>query len=424
MIRIAPSRRPSPVCDLAYRVLIMLSAAFAVACWPAAGHAADPGPYVALGDSYTAAPLIPFPGDGPPFCLRSTSNYPSIVARTLPASRYRDVSCSGASTDDMSRRQPYSENDPQLDALGAETRLVTLGLGFNDAKIGQILTGCPLRGLLQPSGTACRDFFTAGGQDAQAQAITDTAPKFATVLREIHERAPRARVIVLGYPSIVPNDGRSCFLLAPLSPDDLRYFDELLVKLNAMLATAAAGHDAEYADSYFSSIGHDVCTAPGTKWWEGAIPTAPAYPWHPNALGEQHLARTILKVLARPRPAPVLSALAAVSPRIRPGTKPRLSFELNRAATVTIVFRRQVKGRLQGGRCRPASAANRRGRSCERRSRVLRTVRVQGSPGINRLTVSASRLTTPGLYRVTATATGDERAGMPQTTSFRVTRAR
>jgi len=51
-------------------------------------------------------------------------------------------------------------------------------------------------------------------------------------------------------------------------------------------------------------------------------------------------------------------------------------------------------------------------------------VRVEGTPGTNRLTVSASRLTTPGLYRATGTATGDGRAGAPQTTSFRVTHPR
>lgn len=267
---------------------------------------------MALGDSYTAGPLTSQPGGGPLLCLRSANNYPSIIARTLRTARHRDVSCSGASTREMTARQAFGGNDPQFDALSPEVRLVTLGIGFNDTQLSPLLGECPLRGLLRPSGSACRDFYTAGGQDRGSQSIEDAAPKVAAVLRGIHQRAPRARVVVLGYPSIVPGDGRGCWPLVPLSEDDLRYFDELLVKLNAMLAEQAAGNDAEYADSYTASIGHDVCAAPTERWWEGMIPTAAALPWHPNALGEQHLARSILDVLADPGPAPVLSTLSTV----------------------------------------------------------------------------------------------------------------
>ncbi len=87
-------RRPPPAWERsawerARCLAIVLLTASALVILPATVQAADPGLYVALGDSYTAAPLAPFPGDGPPFCLRSTDNYPSIVARTLPTARYR-----------------------------------------------------------------------------------------------------------------------------------------------------------------------------------------------------------------------------------------------------------------------------------------------------------------------------------------------
>ena len=51
--------------------------------------------YVALGDSYTAAPLVPpvSPGDA---CLKSTANYPNLVAAELEGTVLADVSCSGA----------------------------------------------------------------------------------------------------------------------------------------------------------------------------------------------------------------------------------------------------------------------------------------------------------------------------------------
>ena len=394
-----------------------------VLLWPAAGQAAGPGsPYVALGDSYTAGPLVPSPGDGPILCLRSTNNYPSIVARSLRTAQQRDVSCSAATTQAMTTRQPFTENPPQFDALGADVRLVTLSIGFNDAELGRVIGVCPLHSLLQPVATSCRDSSGSSGQNSLNRAITATAPKVAAVLQGIHERAPQARVVVLGYPSIVPNDGRSCSPLVQFSQDDLRYFDELLVKLNAVLAEQAVANDAEFADSYSTAIGHDVCTAPGQKWWEGPIPTSPAYPWHPNALGQQHLARVVLDVLARPLPAPLLTALSSVRPRIRSGSKARFTYTLDQPAAVTVTLRRELRGRREGGRCRPPRLANEPSKPCKRLSRVLRTVRVDGLPGVNRLAVGPRRLTAPGRYAATATATRRGSSSPAQTTSFRVTR--
>ena len=53
--------------------------------------------YVALGDSYTAAPLVP-PTDTTTICLRSAVNYPALVAEAMSGTMLTDVSCSGAST--------------------------------------------------------------------------------------------------------------------------------------------------------------------------------------------------------------------------------------------------------------------------------------------------------------------------------------
>ena len=68
-------------------------------------------PYVAMGDSYTAAPLVPDRhGDG---CLRSSHNYPALVAAALPAELV-DVSCSGAdSTSLVGVQQTTAEPSPR-----------------------------------------------------------------------------------------------------------------------------------------------------------------------------------------------------------------------------------------------------------------------------------------------------------------------
>ena len=90
--------------------------------------------------------------------------------------------------------------------------------------------------------------------------------------------------------------------MVPLSADDLRYIDELIVRINAMIAGQAAANDAEFVDTYRDSGGHDVCKLPPNRWFEGLVPTEPAYPLHPNAKGEASMARSAIAQLKKPRP--------------------------------------------------------------------------------------------------------------------------
>ena len=75
--------------------------------------------------------------------------------------------------------------------------------------------------------------------------------------------------------------------------------DGLIVQTNAMLAEQAVLNGAEFVDTYDDSVGHDVCTPPGTRWYEGLVPTAAAFPLHPNALGHAEL-RALGAARARP----------------------------------------------------------------------------------------------------------------------------
>jgi len=40
-----------------------------------------------------------------------------------------------------------------------------------------------------------------------------------------------------------------------------------------------------------------MCQLPGTKWVEGLVPTSPAAPVHPNALGMRNSANDVLRTL-------------------------------------------------------------------------------------------------------------------------------
>jgi lysophospholipase L1-like esterase len=271
--------------------------------------------YVALGDSYTAAPLVLTSPHGQPLgCVRSTNNYPSLIAKAIDARAFDDVSCSSATTDDMTHSQSVygnQSNPPQFDALSPATTLVTVGIGGNDVGLVGIAETCGEIDYDHPSGHRCRDHYEQSDNTIEDR-IAATAPKIAAVIQGIHDRAPSARVVIVGYPDAVPPNGRGCWPLLPISPEDTKFFDEAMRKMNRMLRDEALANGAAYANVYRPSVGHDTCKPPGVKWLEGLIPTAPAFVGHPNAMGERNMARQVLGIvdpadqIARPQPLDLL----------------------------------------------------------------------------------------------------------------------
>ena len=261
--------------------------------------AGGPPHYVALGDSYTAGPLIPDETGSPGGCLRSTHSYPFLVAAGTGAATFTDVSCQGATTADMTHAQsvPLGTNPPQDKALSASTTLVTLQIGGNNIGFSNIIIHCTTLSLTNPFGSPCKNHYTSGGTDRLRAAISAAAPKVAADLRGIHAGAPNAHVFLVGYPVILPNSGGGCWPEVPIAFGDVPYLRGVEEALNSMLATEAAANNATFVDTYTASIGHDVCKGTGVKWVEGLIPTSPGAPFHPNALGEKSMAWQVLAAL-------------------------------------------------------------------------------------------------------------------------------
>jgi lysophospholipase L1-like esterase len=287
----------------AYRRAVVAAAATVLTLvgFPASGTAravSSPRHYVALGDSYAAGPLIPVQRIDPIGCERSTGNYPARLAETLRIRDYTDVSCSGAKTDNMTAPQtvPLGANPPQFDALAPDTDLVTLTISGNDIGFIEIMYTCARLSSTDPFGNPCEREATSGGGDFYAQRIATAAPKVARVLEGIRQRSPRATVLLVGYLRILP-PAVGCYPVFPIARGDVPYLDGLEQQLTAMLADQARNHGAVFVDSYAGSLGHDACQLPGVKWVEGTVPTSPAAPVHPNAIGMQEVATFALDTL-------------------------------------------------------------------------------------------------------------------------------
>jgi len=246
--------------------------------------AADPGPefqrYVALGDSYTAAPFVPTlqVAGG---CYRSTNNYPALAAQALGVPTFVDRSCGGAQTKDMTTSQ-LTGVGPQFDDVTPDTDLVTVSIGGNDFSVFGTLVGyCPTLRASDPTGAPCRDAMRAGDDDRLFTAIAQTRVRVATVVAQIRERAPEATILVVGYPQITPRVG-TCPDLLPLADGDYKYAVQVNQRLAWALRDAATVNHVGYVDVWTASQGHDICAA--DPWVNGQYtdPTRAAS-FHPFA---------------------------------------------------------------------------------------------------------------------------------------------
>ena len=257
--------------------------------------------YVALGDSFTAGPLVPTT-DLAAGCFRSDHNYPSLLAEGLGIEQFVDVSCSAARTRDLPRGQRTLQDvrvPPQLDALDADTTLVTVGIGGNDFGLYSHLTKTCLQARSSdPGGSPCRTRMTSGGGPDLVAVTGAIGRNVERALGQVADRAPRARVVLVGYPRIAPGRGE-CPALLPYATGDVAFGDEVLRRLNTAMRRAADRAGAEFLDMYAASRGHDVCSAaPFVNGVNGDQQRAAAF--HPLLRGMRAVADELAELLARP----------------------------------------------------------------------------------------------------------------------------
>ncbi|GAB2585327.1 SGNH/GDSL hydrolase family protein [Kribbella endophytica] len=256
--------------------------------------------YVALGDSYTSAPLVPLPELLSLGCLRSTSNYPKLLAGMLHIYRFTDVSCGGADTTNMTQPQSTALGvaAPQFDALTADTDLVTLGIGGNDFGVfGRIIDTCPKLRDSDAKGAPCKQHFTVDGVDTLKADIAKTQVRITDVAKAIKVKAPKATVVLVGYPKIAPEKG-TCPDILPFADGDYGYLYSIEQELNKAAENAAKAAGALYLDTFGPSTGHDACAPDGQAWIQGKdLNLLRAFNYHPRFEGQAGVASLTYKKL-------------------------------------------------------------------------------------------------------------------------------
>ncbi|MEU6247751.1 SGNH/GDSL hydrolase family protein [Glycomyces sp. NPDC047010] len=238
-----------------------LAATAALALTPAAAQAAPrPMEYTALGDSYSSGTGAGDYADEE--CLRSDLAYPRLLANGLGAD-LRFAACSGATAADLLAEQ--------LGALDAGTDLVTVTIGGNDIGWTEAVAAC-LTPLMDCTG---RIEASEALMRGQLPGLLDG------VYDAIADRAPRAEVLVLGYPRLF-NARTTCGALHQPSVAEQTRMNAAADVLAGVLDAAAADHGFKYVDVRESFEGHAVCD--DVPYLHGLrYPTAESF--HPNALG-------------------------------------------------------------------------------------------------------------------------------------------
>jgi GDSL-like Lipase/Acylhydrolase family len=272
---------------------LLVTVAAAIAATGPSQAATGPLRYVALGDSYSAASGVLPPDPTSPQCMRSTANYPHVIAGKTGAA-LTDVTCGGADTSDYVTGQ-YPGVAPQLDAVHRRTQLVTMTIGGNNNNtFVDAIVDCGSAGISTlGEGSPCKDRYGSSFDDDIRH---KTYPALVTALTAVRAKAPHARVAILGYPWILPKT-EGCFDKMPVAKGDVPYLRDVQATLNDAVRRAAAATGATYVSMSRVSEGHDACQAEGVRWVEPVFQGTNPVVVHPNALGEEHLAKQTMKVL-------------------------------------------------------------------------------------------------------------------------------
>lgn len=236
--------------------------------------------YVAMGSSYAAGPGLGANKPGTPArCSRTPANYPTLLAARLKLDLV-DVACGGATTAHI--LGPWNELPAQINAVTADTRLVTVTIGGNDvAFVRNLATG-------MCKGAACPAQLIPTGADwARLEA------NLRAIVRQVRARAPKARVVFVDYITILP-EGRVC-AATPLEGRNLAVVRDIYRRLAAVTAKAARAERADLLPAGALSRRHTPCDA--QPWSIGAPGSAPGTPWHLNAAGMQAVADALARKL-------------------------------------------------------------------------------------------------------------------------------
>ena len=250
----------------------------------AAGYGGQRIDYLAMGDSFTSGEgetddsyYITGTNDEYEKCHVSTRSYPFIIAQWshIDPTYMRSVACSGAMTVDvvgndseyLGQGKRLGKDNMSLSLVDAalskgiastdfiqgrihqdtfvskyKPKVITIGIGGNDAGFMDILKSCIGLGTCDAAGTT-------EGKEKMATEIKDLFSTLVNTYQQIHISSPSSKIYAIGYPKIIVPDGNCSWLIGNLLDKTEREFmNEGIVYLNEVIAAAAKAAGIKYVD--------------------------------------------------------------------------------------------------------------------------------------------------------------------------------
>lgn len=277
-----------------------MAAALLLALSAISGAASAQAPrFVSMGSSYAAGPGVGTPDPASGGCGRSLSNY----ARTVAAHRHLDlvdVACSGAVSENILDHGQHGF-PAQIEAVTPDTQLVSILIGGNDVGyVGDLY------------GFSCRfehkDKCNVSSTATLEQRFAALPAKLDRVIAAVRARAPRARIVLVGYLPALPalpvaaDEGKPPCAALPLAPEDARRMRDTMTRLTQAFDAAAMRNHVDLVPAAALSAGHDACALDAditgyhparVDGWKDPVP------YHPTQAGMDRIAAAFERILAR-----------------------------------------------------------------------------------------------------------------------------
>ncbi|MEV4905784.1 GDSL-type esterase/lipase family protein [Streptomyces albidoflavus] len=174
------------------------------------------------------------------------------------------IACSGARTYNVisGGAWQWGNSLPQIDLgyLDQNTDIVTIAIGGNDARFSDIITRCLIPAITCPGHPGAH--LDGKPMDLEVPRIIDeeVKPGVQETLAEIRTRAPKAQLVLMGYPPLIDGD-----CVPYLNQEEAAWRNDTVAPhLTAAMREAAKANDAIFVDPAKEFQGKAICGDPET----------------------------------------------------------------------------------------------------------------------------------------------------------------
>ncbi|UQI49729.1 GDSL-type esterase/lipase family protein (plasmid) [Streptomyces sp. HU2014] len=188
---------------------------------------------------------------------------------------YQFIACSGARHYNIVREGQFGElSQIEQGYLDQNTTLVTLSVGGNDARFTDVVTKCFASEPCSAESIGGVDPDTGKGNGQETGPLKEWAPKWlhdqvrprlTSTLNEIHQHAPKAKIVLMGYPRLLESP-KLC--LPAIGPDEGPWLNQLADtaadEMRGAVEDANKQHSANvvFADPRAEFTGKAICGNP------------------------------------------------------------------------------------------------------------------------------------------------------------------